>query len=217
MTAINTIIFDMDGVIVDGMPYHIKSWKEALLTIDMHVSDLEIYLMEGMTGRETMEKFAKKSNISISDETADKIIKLKRRIFNDIFTVTLIKGIKNLLLELKDRQYNLALVTGTRLDVVKKVLQVGLENVFEVIVTGEMVNKGKPNPEPYLKAVDELKVTKEDCIVIENAPAGITSAKGAGLTCFAVQTSLSEEYLQDADKIFKDIEGVSKYLLNSYS
>ncbi len=51
--------------------------------------------------------------------------------------------------------------------------------------------------------------------MIENAPAGITSAKGAGLACFAVQTFFSEEYLQDADKIFKDIEGVSKYLLNS--
>ena len=215
MKNINTVIFDMDGVIVDGMPYHIKSWKEALSTIDMSVSDLEIYLMEGMTGRETMEIFVKKSNISISDETADKIIKLKRKIFNDIFTVTLIKGIKDFLLELKDRQYNLALVTGTRLEVVKKVLQVGLENIFKVIVTGEMVNKGKPNPEPYLKAVDELKVKKEDCIVIENAPAGITSAKNAGLTCYAVQTSLSEEYLQDADKIFQNIDGVSKYLLNS--
>lgn len=215
MENINTVIFDMDGVIVDGMPYHIKSWKEALSTIDMSVSDLDIYLMEGMTGRETMEIFVKKSNISISDETADKVIKLKRKIFNDIFTVTLIKGIKDFLLELKDRQYNLALVTGTRLEVVKKVLQMGLENIFKVIVTGEMVNKGKPNPEPYLKAVDELKARKEDCIVIENAPAGITSAKGAGLTCFAVQTSLSEEYLQDADKIFQNIDGVSEYLLNS--
>ncbi len=214
MKNINTVIFDMDGVIVDGMPYHIKSWKEALSTIDMSVSDLDIYLMEGMTGRETMEIFVKKSNKSNSDETADKIIKLKRKIFNDIFTVTLIKGIKNFLLELKDRQYNLALVTGTRLEVVKKVLQVGLENIFEVIVTGEMVNKGKPDPEPYLKAVDELKATKEDCIVIENAPAGITSAKGAGLTCFAVQTSLSEEYLQDADKIFQNIDEVSKHVLH---
>ncbi len=101
MKNINTVIFDMDGVIVDGMPYHIKSWKEALSTIDMSVSDLEIYLMEGMTGRETMEIFVKKSNISISDETADKVIKLKRKIFNDIFTVTLIKGIKNFFIRIK--------------------------------------------------------------------------------------------------------------------
>ncbi len=85
----------MDGVVVDGMPYHIKSWKEALSTINMTVSDLEIYLMEGMTGRETMEIFIKKSNMSISDETAESVIKLKRKIFNDIFTVTLIQGIKD--------------------------------------------------------------------------------------------------------------------------
>ncbi len=215
MKNINTVIFDMDGVIVDGMPYHIKSWKEALATIDMTVSDLDIYLMEGMTGRETMEIFVNKSNISISDETADRVIKLKRKIFNEIFTVTLIKGIEDFLFKLKDRQYNLALVTGTRLEVVERVLRMGLENIFKVIVTGDMVNKGKPNPEPYLKAVEELNVRKEDCIVIENAPAGITSAKGAGLTCFAVQTSLSEEYLQDADRIFKDIDDVSKFVLHS--
>jgi HAD superfamily hydrolase (TIGR01509 family) len=203
----------MDGVVVDGMPYHIQSWKEALSTIDMSVSDLEIYLMEGMTGRETMEIFVSKCNRSLSDETSKKVIKLKRKIFNEIFTVTLMKGIKDFLFELKDRQYNLALVTGTRLEVVKKVLQVGLDDIFKVIVTGESVNKGKPDPEPYIKAVEELGTRKEDCIVIENAPAGITSAKNAGLTCFAVQTSLPEEYLKDADRIFRDIDDVSKFLL----
>lgn len=213
MKNINTVIFDMDGVVVDGMPYHIQSWKEALSTIDMSVSDLEIYLMEGMTGRETMEIFASKSNMSLSDETVENVIKLKRRIFNDIFTVTLMKGVKDFLFELKERRYNLALVTGTRLEVVKKVLQTGLNDIFKVIVTGERVNKGKPDPEPYLKAVAELGVRKEDCIVIENAPAGITSAKNAGLICFAVQTSLSEEYLKEADKIFQDIDEVSEFLL----
>jgi len=213
MKNINTVIFDMDGVVVDGMPYHLQSWKKALSTIDMSVSDLEVYLMEGMTGRETMEIFASKSNRPLSDETVEKVIKLKRKIFNDIFTVSLMKGIKDFLFELKDRRYNLALVTGTRLVVVKKVLQMGLDNIFKVIVTGESVNKGKPDPEPYVKAVEKLGARKEDCIVIENAPAGITSAKNAGLTCFAVQTSLPEEYLKDADRIFRDIDDVSKFLL----
>jgi len=101
------------------------------------------------------------------------------------------------------------------MEVVKKVLQKGLEDIFKVIITGEMVNRGKPSPEPYQKAVDELKAEKEDCIVIENAPAGITSAKSAGLTCFAVQTSLSEEYLQDADRIFQNIDDVAQFLLHS--
>ena len=213
MKNINTVIFDMDGVVVDSMPYHIQSWKEALSTINLPVSDMDIYLLEGMTGRETMEIFVSKSNRSISDETINEVIKLKRKIFNDIFIVTLMKGIKDFLFELKDRQYNLAMVTGTRLEVVKKVLKMGLDGIFTVIVTGERVNKGKPDPEPYVMAVDELSARKENCIVIENAPAGITSAKNAGLTCFAVQTSLLGKYLKDADRIFKDIDEVSKFLL----
>ena len=134
MKNINTVIFDMDGVIVDGMPYHIQSWKEALSTINLPVSDMDIYLLEGMTGRETMEIFASKSNRSLSDETVENVIRLKRKIFNDIFTVTLMKGVKDFLFELKDRRYNLALVTGTRLEVVKKVLQMGLNDIFKVIV-----------------------------------------------------------------------------------
>ncbi|ODS30282.1 MAG: beta-phosphoglucomutase [Candidatus Scalindua rubra] len=215
MKNTNTVIFDMDGVIVDSMPYHIKSWKEALSTIEMSVSDLEIYLMEGMTGRETIDKLVSKSNRSLSDETVEKVLKLKRKIFNDIFTVKLMKGIRDFLLELNSRKYHLALVTGTRLEVVKKVLQMGLDNVFKVIVTGEMVNNGKPSPEPYLKAVHELDVKREDCLVIENAPAGIASAKNAGLTCFAVETSLPGEYLKGADRIFPSIDDLSKFLINS--
>jgi HAD superfamily hydrolase (TIGR01509 family) len=125
------------------------------------------------------------------------------------------KGSKELLLELQRLNYRLALVTGTRLEVVNKVLQMGLEGVFEIIITGEMVSNGKPDPEPYLKAVNELNVDKESCLVVENAPAGITSAKSAGLTCFAVQTSLPEEYLKSADKIFGSIADLSAFLIKS--
>jgi HAD superfamily hydrolase (TIGR01509 family) len=125
------------------------------------------------------------------------------------------KGSKELLLELQRLNYRLALVTGTRLEVVNKVLQMGLGGVFEIIITGEMVSNGKPDPEPYLKAVNELNVDKESCLVVENAPAGIESAKSAGLTCFAVQTSLPEEYLKSADKIFRSIDDLSAFLIKS--
>ncbi len=213
--SLNSVIFDMDGVIVDGMPYHIESWKKALSTVGITITDLEIYLMEGMTGEETIKELINKKKKSLSDESIRSVLKLKRKIFNDIFTVKLMKGSKELLLELHRLDYRLALVTGTRLEVVKKVLQMGLDNVFKIVITGEMVSNGKPNPEPYLKAVNELGVNKEDCLVVENAPAGITSAKNAGLTCFAVQTSLPGEYLKDADKIFQSIDELSAFLIKS--
>lgn len=212
---LNSVIFDMDGVIVDGMPYHIESWKKALSTVGITVTDLEIYLMEGMTGEETIKELINKKKKSLSDESIRSVLKLKRKIFNDIFTVKLMKGSKELLLELHRLDYRLALVTGTRLEVVKKVLQMGLDNIFKIVITGEMVSNGKPNPEPYLKAVNELGVNKEDCLVVENAPAGIASAKNAGLTCFAVQTSLPGEYLKGADKIFQSIDELSAFLIKS--
>jgi beta-phosphoglucomutase len=212
---LNSVIFDMDGVVVDGMPYHIESWKKALSTVGISVTDLEIYLMEGMTGEETIKELTNKKNKSLSDESIRSVLKLKRKIFNDIFTVKLMRGSKELLLELQRLNYRLALVTGTRMEVVKKVLQMGLDGIFKIVITGEMVSNGKPNPEPYLKAVNELDVDKENCLVIENAPAGITSAKNAGLTCFAVQTSLPRKYLKSADKIFRSIDDLSAFLIKS--
>ncbi|MFQ5712559.1 MAG: HAD family hydrolase [Candidatus Scalinduaceae bacterium] len=212
---LNSVIFDMDGVVVDGMPYHIESWKKALSTVGISVNDLEIYLMEGMTGEETIKELTNKKKKSLSDESIRSVLKLKRKIFNDIFTVKLMKGSKELLLELHRLDYRLALVTGTRLEVVKKVLQMGLDDVFKTVITGEMVSNGKPNPESYLKAVNELGVSKENCLVVENAPAGIASAKDAGLTCFAVQTSLPGEYLKSADKIFRSIDDLSAFLIKS--
>lgn len=212
MKNINSVIFDMDGVVVDGMPYHIKSWKKSLSTIGMSVTDLDIYLMEGMTGEETIKELASKNDKFLSSEMIRKVLKLKRKIFKDIFTVKLMKGSKELLSELHRNNYHIALVTGTRLEVVKKVLQMGLEDIFEVIITGDMVSNGKPNPEPYLKAVNELNVRKENCLVIENAPAGIASAKSAGLKCFAVQTSLPQDYLKSADMIFPSINDLSAFL-----
>lgn len=203
----------MDGVVVDSMSYHIKSWREALSTIGISITDLEIYLMEGMTGDETIKELASKNNESLPDEVIKKVLKLKRKIFNEIFTVNIMKGSKNLLLKLRSLNYNLALVTGTRLEVVEKVLKKGLENIFKVIITGDMVSNGKPDPEPYLKAVEKLGVNKANCLVIENAPAGIASAKSAGLACFAVQTSLPGDYLKSADKIFQSIDELSTFLV----
>ena len=210
----STIIFDMDGVISDSMPFHAKAWKEAFGTIGVDVEDFEIYIREGMKGRETIEDIIKERNLSISQEQMEQIYKRKRDAFGRIFEVKLMPGIYELLTGLRKNGHRLALVTGSCLEAAKAVLQNGIEDMFDVVVAGEMVANGKPDPEPYLKAVSMLGVAKENCLVIENAPAGITSAKRAGLTCYAVATSLPKTYLKEADIVFNNIEEVSDCLLN---
>lgn len=207
----NTIIFDMDGVISDSMPFHAKAWKEAFAAFGFDVEDFEIYIREGMKGMETIEGIIKERNLSISQEEMEQIYKRKSEVFDRIFEVKLMPGMYKLLTTLRNSGHKLGLVTGSRHAAAKAVLRNGLENMFDVVIAGEMVTNGKPDPEPYLKAVSMLGVEKEDCLVIENAPLGITSAKRAGLTCYAVATSLPKTYLKDADKIFNNTEEISEF------
>lgn len=109
---------------------------------------------------------------------------------------------------LKKKGFLLALVTGTSAHEVRRILPKYLRDLFSVIVTGNDVKRGKPHPEPYLKALKKLKLKAKDVAVIENAPFGIDSAKRAKLTCLALSTSLSKAYLKDADFIFPSFKSL---------
>ena len=86
---------------------------------------------------------------------------------------------------------------------------------FEAIVTADDVRRFKPNPDPYLKALEKLKQEPEGCLVVENAPAGVQSAKAAGLTCYAVASTLPPPYLQASDRIFPSLKALSDHFLLS--
>ncbi|MEE8348682.1 MAG: HAD family phosphatase, partial [Acidobacteriota bacterium] len=81
---------------------------------------------------------------------------------------------------------------------------------FDVIVTGNDTQFGKPSPEPYLAAAKKLRVQPEQCIVIENAPLGIESAKAAGAYCIALCTTLDRSFLEGADEILNSLEEVQE-------
>ena len=85
---------------------------------------------------------------------------------------------------------------------------------FQVVNDGEETKICKPSPEPYLKAVERLGVSKESCLVIENAPLGIRSAKSAGLRCIAVTSYLDQECLKEADLIIDNHREIGLYIQN---
>ncbi|MEE9514616.1 MAG: HAD family phosphatase [Candidatus Brocadiales bacterium] len=209
---IRAVMLDMDGVVIDGMPYHQRAWKEAFATVAMEVTDTDIYLKEGMDQLETVVELCGGKGVSMSDEDMRKVIDLKNRILNSIFKVRLIPNIKEFLSRLKHLGLKLALVTGTNEDVVDRILreEKALKDYFDVVVTAVTASHKKPDPEPYLKGVELLGIDKEHCLVIENSPAGITSAKRAGLVCLALTTSLPGKYLSEADGVFPGLEEVSR-------
>ncbi len=207
---LNAVILDMDGVVVDGMPYHLKAWRDAFASKGIKVTDTDIYLREGMDQLETVEQISGEKGVSLTREDMEEIIDLKNRIHNSIFKIRLLPGSAEFLSRLKDLGFKLALVTGTNRDVVEMILreETALKGVFDVVVTAETVKHKKPDPEPYQKAVELLEADKERCLVIENSPAGIASARRAGLMCIALTTSLPESYLKEADFIFHSLGDV---------
>jgi beta-phosphoglucomutase len=202
----------MDGVITDTMSYHFEAWKQALKDNGMDVGYCDIYLREGQKGIETALQIMKENNIEASAKKAQDILEYKEKIFKKIARPKLIKNSRRLVKDLKKSGFKLALVTGTTRGELEYILPTGIFRLFDISVTGDEVKSGKPNAEPYLKAIKALKLKPNECIVLENAPFGIKSAKAANLYCIAVTTYLPKKHLKQADMILDSLEEVDKVI-----
>jgi beta-phosphoglucomutase len=107
----------------------------------------------------------------------------------------------------------MAIVTGTARHELEVTLPQEILCYFEVVVTGDEVKRGKPDPEPYLTALSKLGVSSDRALVVENAPLGVRAAKAAGICCFAVETSMQCPRLVGAERSFADIISLSEFLL----
>lgn len=198
---IKAVIFDMDGVITDTMPYHFRAWRSVFARRGLKLSKFAVYRREGQKGTESIQEIFSEYGRDITVFEAKSIIAEKEALFKRIVKQRYVPGARSLLKKLYKLSVRLALVTGTARHEVEHMLPSDILSMFSVVVTGTDVNNGKPHPEPYLKALHNLEIDPRQSIVIENAPYGIKSAKAAGLTCCAITTSLPKKYLIEADII----------------
>jgi beta-phosphoglucomutase len=203
------IIFDMDGVIVDSMPYHFLAWYEALKPYGIRVSCFDVYSKEGERWEKTLRELLGRSGIKVSAKLLKKIFLSRKKIFQKYFKRFIFPGAEEFLVCLKNKGYLLGLVTGTPEAEIKKILPPSIKVLFDCIIAGDKVKKGKPHPEPYLRASRALKTSVGLCAVVENAPLGIESAKRAGMFCIALTTSLPRQYLSRADALADRLDEIT--------
>ncbi|HJU35024.1 MAG TPA: HAD-IA family hydrolase [Nitrososphaera sp.] len=188
------IIFDMDGVLVDAMPFHCEAiQKAARLEADIDVSQRDVYLLEGMPGEDMVRELLKhkkyKGNIqSGSDDNASDIDSLahriherKKKIFQQINASRPLEGAKDLLSSVTCKK---ALVSGAAKQEVDSIIEKYFGKVaFDVVVSGEDLEEGKPSPDPFRTALTKMGLRESEAVVVENAPLGIKAANNAGIRC----------------------------------
>jgi len=211
--SVDSVIFDMDGVLIDSMRYHAKAWQKTFKPLGLDIPSYEVYAREGESWRKSTKDFLVMAGKKPTPLLADKVFKERSRIFKEIFRPKIFAGARSLLKFLDKKGLRLALVTATPRVDVDRMLPQGMIGLFDVIVCGGDTKRGKPHPDPYLKALKNLKIGPSDAIVVENAPFGISSAKKAKIKCIALETSLSKRHLKGADKVIKSLKELKAYLL----
>ena len=200
---LKAVIFDMDGVLTDSMPYHARAMETVFSELGIDIDPQDIYEREGEKTADVVRFLLEKETNELSKYDVGSIVEKYIEEFRRIAEFRVFEGMETCLQELK-KKFLLAVVSGSDKPIVYDIMESKFPGIFNVIVTGDDVKYGKPAPDPYLKAVNMLRIGKDECFVVENAPMGVDSALSAGLCCIAVPTYLKPEKLGKAYLVLRD-------------
>lgn len=182
-------IFDLDGVVVDTAKYHYLAWKELADGLGFFFSEKDNERLKGVSRMASLDILLEVGGITMSDEEKMKLAERKnKRYLEYIMKMTpeeVLPGVCEFLKAL--RKAGILISLGSASKNAKTILrQTGIENLFDAIADGTNVTKAKPDPEVFLKGAELLNVKPEDCLVFEDAVAGIEAAHSAGMKCVGV-------------------------------
>jgi len=209
---LKAIIFDVDGVLIDSMRFQADAWVKTFKEIGINITREDIYELEGSNNKRLIKSIFEEAGKEPEPWHLEQLPEKKREVL-EFDRIKPYEGIPDCLKALK-RHFKLALVSGSHTDTVNKVVNKYFSNCFDVIITGSDLERGKPDPDPYLKALEKLDLAKNECMVIENAPLGITAAKRAEIYCVAVTGMLEPEKIEHADLVLENHAALFKYLKN---
>jgi len=213
------VLFDFDGILVDSEPMHYRAFSAVLDPLGMEFPWKEyVDTYMGFDDRDAFREAFRTKGIDLDEKNLGKLVVAKSRAFQDGIRngVTAYPGAISMIESLRAAGRPLALCSGAlRSDIDPILAQLGVARCFDVIVSADDVRKSKPDPESYALAFGRLSeryaallTVPGKSIAIEDTPAGIRSAKGAGLRVLAVANSYGAVELADADWIVESLESV---------
>ena len=182
---LKALIFDLDDVLIKSMRAHAKAYQKVLAEFGINVTVEQYLQYTGSTGKDILQKISKQR---AKDLDVEQIHKRKKEIFPDFAgEIVRIEGTIALVKALKGKLRMALATSSSRASLAVTLSRISdITDCFEVIITGEDVEKGKPDPEVFLKAAETLGVEPEECLVFEDSDVGIEAAEKAGMKAIKV-------------------------------
>ena len=209
---IQTVIFDMDGVIVDTEPVHHYAYFQHFDELNITVTEEIFTSYMGNSTRNTFQKL--KETFDLENDVEDLILR-KRTLFNDAFDkkedLFLLDGVERLIKDLYHNGMQLVVASSASKVTIDRVFtRFGLHSYFSHIVSGEDFPKSKPHPAIFEYAALVAQTPKENCVVIEDSTNGIIASKAAGIYCIGYDSENSKmQDLSLADSIIRHFDELS--------
>jgi beta-phosphoglucomutase len=188
-TLIKAVIFDLDGVIVDTAHYHFLAWKRLAKELGIELTEEHNEKLKGVSRMQSLEIILQLGGVSLSQHDKERLANKKNTWFVDYLErmapEEIFPGVRQLIRELRNKGIKVALASSSKN--ARTVIQLlHIQEAFDTVVDGTMIAHSKPDPEIFLLAAARLNLDPSECLVFEDAEAGVEAALRAGMKCIGV-------------------------------
>jgi beta-phosphoglucomutase len=213
--GLKACLFDLDGVIVDTAKYHYIAWKHIADELGFEFTEQQNERLKGVSRMQSLEILLEIGGFKLGQNSKEKLATRKNDIYVDYITKMtpdeILPGAENFLKELRENRILTAL--GSASKNAPTILQrLHITSLFDVIIDGNKVSKAKPDPEVFLLGARELNVLPSECIVFEDAEAGIDAAIAGGMKSVGIGSSVT---LGKANLVVSGLDKLTYSMVNN--
>lgn len=208
MAEIKACLFDLDGVIVDTAKFHYLAWKRLCNELGFDFSKEENEELKGISRAESLDILLEKGGVSVSDKKKEELMTRKNEWYleyvNQMDSDETLPGAVDFIKEVRESGRKVGLGSSSK-NALKILEALSILDLFDAVIDGTKVSRGKPDPQTFLLGAEALKSHPSECVVFEDAAAGVEAALAGGMYIIGIG---EEKNLHRANLVLPNLENV---------